>query len=415
MAKNRRLTPYWERLPQFLVYPLQPPAIWLVIGITAAQSVTILFLPGIFWLFILLPLFLMATRYGYEVLARTAEGYLSPPPTSSEVLMSGYELPFKQFVIIVCGLLAIWAVSMVLGGPLTLATALMVYALLPASVIVLAWTEQLGPALNPATLVQLVIAMGWHYAALFGLLLLIHQMPNYIAGVMPPQLFPFPGMFAVLALQTHFTLVLFHLMGYFLLQFGHRLGIESPGLGDDEDGASNEDYTLFEQFMDQGKYGAALGEIREIAGRWPDDMTVQRRVHRTAQLAEDRQAMADSADRLIVNHLQAGREAAAADIAAETLDQMADYRPQDGGLFLGLTRGLRARGQAREAVRLCNGFHKAFPGHADTPELYGLVARIFREDLRQEKQYDAICRFLKQNYPDHPTTVSVTAFHRDGG
>lgn len=413
MGNKRRVTPYWERLPRFLIYPFQPPAIWLVATIAIGQSVTILMLPGFLWLFILLPLLLMAARYGYEALARTAEGYLSPPPTSSEVLMSGYELPVKQFVIVVCGFLAIWAAGAVLGGPLTLVVAVIVYALLPASVIVLAWTEQLGPALNPAMLTQLVMAMRWHYAALFGLLLLIHQMPNYIIGVMPPQLFPFPGIFVVSALQIHFTLVLFHLMGYFLLQFGHRLGIESPGLGSDDD-ADSEDYSLFERFMDEGNYGAALGEIREIARRQPDDVTVQRRLHRTAQMAGDNKALGDAADQLIANHLAAGREAAAAEIAAETLAQMPDYRPQKGDLFLGVARGLRGRGQGREAVKLCNGFHKAFPDHSDTPELYGLVARIFREDLRQEKQYDAICRFLKQNYPDHPMTVSVTAFHRDG-
>ncbi len=410
MPAKPSITPYWERLPRFLLYPMQPPALWVVLGLGAAAAIIF----QIFWLSLItlalmLGVLAVGVRYSYEVLARTAENQLAPPDI--DTLLAGYDLPFKQFAIIICGIVAINLVAMMLGAGPAFLISLAVYFLLPASAIVLAWTESFTAALNPAMLIQLVMAMRWHYGALFGLLFIIGQGPNYIFLLVPPGLPPFVWFFLVAAVEVYFVLVLFHLMGYFLLQFGHRLGIEPPD--PDGDDAADDDYGLFEQFMERGQYGAALGEIREIAARSPDHLETQRRMHRTALLAEDHQAMAQATDRLIGVHLEAGRESQAASIAAETLAQIPDYRPRQGHAFLGLARGLRKQGKPREAVRLCNGFHKRFANHQDIPELYGLVARIFREDLGQDQQYDALCRFLKAHYPDHPTTISVTTFYRE--
>jgi tetratricopeptide (TPR) repeat protein len=389
---------------------MQPPAIWVVLGIAAVAAIILqLFGRSLITFSLMLGVMVVVVRYGHEVLAHTAENQLTPP--DAETLMAGYDLPLKQFAIIVCGIVGTNLVWMMIGAGPAFLVSLAVYFLLPASAIVLAWTESFTAALNPAMLVQLVTAMRWHYAALFGLLFLIGQGPIYIFKLFPPGLPRFMWFFLAPAVEVYFILVLFHLMGYFLLQFGYRLGIVPP----DPEGAeaSDEDYSLFEQFMERGQYAAALGEIQEIAARAPDDAETQRRLHRTAMLAEDHRTMAKATDRLIALHLDAGRENQAAAIAVETLAQMPDYRPQTGGAFLGLARGLRTQGKPREAVKLCNGFHKRFPDHADIPELYGLVARIFREDLGQDKQYDALCRFLKANYPDHPTTISVATFHRD--
>jgi len=415
MARAHLVTPYWERLPRFLLYPLQPPAIWLVLAVAAVGAIVAQGgLLGMIAPLIMLAVLFVVLRYGYEVLSRTAENDVTPPPASADVLLSGYELPLKQFAIIVCGLVAALYSGQLLNAFIAMAINLAVYALIPASVIVLAWTRSFLTALNPAMLIQLVLAMRWHYAALFGLLFVIGQAPNYFYAFLPPGMPVLPAVFIGLAAEFYFLLVLFHLMGYFLLQFGPELGIETAE-PPDEASKADEDYSLFEQLLERGDYSAALAQIREIASRWPEQTSVQQRLHRTAQLVQDHTVMARGADQLIAHHLAAGREDEAANVAAETLDQMPNYRPQRAELFLGLARGLRRQGHIRAAVTICNGFHKHFPDHGDIPELYGLIARIFREDLGQENQYAALCQFLKQQYPDHPTTISVTAFHREGG
>lgn len=406
MGRHHSPLPYWERMPRFFLYPLRPPALFLVLGTGLLGS--LLYQSGPLVLIgAIVILLLVAMRYGYEVLARTAEGEDAPPGLSAETLFHGYELPFKQLAILIVGGLVAALLQLPLPDGLAGAVSFAVFALMPASIMILAWTRSLTAALDPSALVQLVCALRWHYLALYGLMALTNSGPSQVLRLLDAQDSPQLVIFLIVSVQAFFTIMGFHLMGYFLYQFGDRLGLSTAWDAGDDEAMPGEDFSLVEQFMGERNYAAALAELQDIASRHPDDLTLLRRMHRAAQLAGDGKAVAATAERLIAAHAAAGRGGEAASVWLETLGHLPDYRPLCAEAYLPLVQTLRQRSELRQAVALANGFHQRFPDSGDVPALYCLVARIFREDLSQESRFLAIHRFLTARYPDHPAVAAL--------
>jgi len=402
------ITPFWQRMPKFFQYPFRKPALWVLLGVTGGGL--ILSQIPILGPLALLALFLAVMKYAYEVLAETAEGYMEPPGITSDRSGTGLLLPLKQWFVY----LAIGFVTYLVGASIGPAAALLVFIaaliLLPASVIALATTTSLRAALNPVLLIQMVRRIGWAYAALYGMLLLLYAGSGTVVDLFSSIL---PGIALwMLALFSsfYFTFVMFHLMGYVLYQYHEPLDflpeavIEAGGPTSVDD-----ELTLFEQFLAEEKYSAATAELLQVIHEHPDNLELKQRLHRLAQLSDDRQLMLRNGRELIAAYLDHDRVRDAVNLYLDCSRADPGFRPERPEDYAPLAQALLERGNGKSAVQLANGFHKRFPEHPATPGLYVLAAQVFCDELSREDQARAILDYVIKHFPQSPDTRRAKA------
>lgn len=105
-------------------------------------------------------------KYAYVLLAHVANGHTEAPAVSAEMLS-----PFEQrpLMLLLWALLA-FAAFQVLGPRGGWLVTSLLALMLPASVAVLGLGWGAGESLNPVTLLRMVRGLGWHFAAILGLI-----------------------------------------------------------------------------------------------------------------------------------------------------------------------------------------------------------------------------------------------------
>lgn len=397
--RSAQITPFWHRLPAFFLYPFHPRSLIVLVGL-AVVTITAGTLPLLGALGTVLLLTLFLTKFTLDILARTAEGHLDPPPLDSETLSQGYELPFKLFGIYIAIGLATATVAFFLGW-LAIIFFLIALFLLPASIMTLAFTRSLGQALDPGELFRMVKATGWGYVALLGCLLLLNggsstALQWFGQGLPPEQL-------AVLSmlLQYYFSFVMFNLMGYLLFQYHDRLGYEPLG---DVDGAEETDpaRATIQQFIDEENYPAAIAELKRLVQREDDNVDTRLWLHRVARTAGDERTLMGNAGGLIEDLIDAGRVRDATEIYRTCQDIDAQARPARAGDYYPLASMMLAANEPGRVLRLANGFHRNFPDSTELPRLYLMVAEVMAEHRQQPEQAQKLLDFIARRFPDHP-------------
>jgi len=404
MQRAQRVKPFWHRFPAFFAYPFHPRALIVLVVVSAIPA----FAAGetLLALAIVLASTLVATKFAFDILARTAEGRLDPPRLDGETFTQGYLLPIKQIAIyfvigITTGLLFLF-VHPLLGVAFLFAALF----LLPASIMTLAFSRSLAEALSPGTLIRTVRATGWGYVALLGCLFLLNggastALQWFGQGLPPAQL-------TVLAsfLQFYFTFVMFHLMGYLLYQYHDRLDYQPEGL--EPAGETDPDRARIQAFIDEEKYDAAIAELRRLAQR-DEDPDLRMWLHRVATLAGDDRALLGNAGPLLEGLIDAGRVRDATSVYRTCQDVDPEARPARGTDYLPLARMLVDRGESGRALRLASGFHRSFPDHPDLPNLYLLVAHILAEDKGQPEQARTVLDYIVRRFPRRPEAQQAEA------
>lgn len=404
-----KITPFWHRIPRFFQYPLRPPALWALLGATGL-GVVLAMIPIIGPLAMLV-LTLAVMKYAYEILAETAEGYLEPPPLNNDRSGTGLIIPLKQFAIyFLIGLLVVLSAQS-FGSAAALLVAVLALVLLPASIIVLATTASLGAAINPLLLAQMVQRIGWPYAALYGMLVLLYVGSGAVVGLLAGTL---PGvlLYAVsLIAGYYFTFVMFHLMGYAVYQFHMELDFLPEAIIESGEGEPtlDDELALFEDFVADEKYDAAKAELLAVIARRPDELALKQRLHRIAQLSGDRALLARNGRQLISEYVDAGRVREAMNVYLDCQREDATFRPARAEDYAPLAQTLREGGKSKAAVQLVNGFHKRFPEHPATPSLYVLAAQVFSEDLARDDQARAILDYVLRRFPRSPDSRRAKA------
>lgn len=403
-----KITPFWHRIPQFFQYPFQKPALWVLLGGTGI-GVVLSMIPIIGPLAMLV-LTVAMMKYAYEVLAETAEGYLEPPEINSDRSGTGIVIPLKQFAIYFLLGVLIVLIGQSFGGVAALLFAIVALILLPASIIVLATTASLVAAINPLLLAQMIQRIGAPYAALYGMLVLLYvgsgAVVGLFTGILPPLVLYVASLFA----GYYFTFVMFHLMGYVVYQFHVELDfLPETVIESGEMQTLDDELGLFEQFLAEEKYGAAKAELLAVIARYPDKVELKQRLHRIAQLTEDKDLLARNGRQIISEYIDSKRLREAVNIYLDCVRVDAGFRPGRAEDHAPLAHALRDRGDSKLAVQLINGFHRRFPEHPSTPSLYVLAARMFSEDLARDDQAKAILDYVVKNFPRNPDTRQAKA------
>ncbi|MCK5885656.1 MAG: hypothetical protein KAG70_04080, partial [Alcanivorax sp.] len=218
------VVPFWQRVGAFFRYPFHTDPLIVIAICTLVPVVAPANIIGlIIWLVLALALF----KYTYAVINHTAEGHLKPPAVSVAFTGSGFDIVVLQLLVFVLMGGLVGAAAM-MGGPILmmLAVAFVVLAL-PASIMVLAMERSVGAAVNPMNLAMLISRIGTPYFLLYGYLILltlasgaaqdfaVNHFPMWVAQ-------PLAGF-----LNSTFTLILFHMLGYLLFQDQEELGFAS--------------------------------------------------------------------------------------------------------------------------------------------------------------------------------------------
>ena len=413
MSSLPPIQPYWRRFGSFFLYPLsfEPLLACLGFGVLAGLAGAVFFPAN---LLLQLVVLVATLRYGYKVLERTARGHLDDAQLLVHPGHGGKYLPYKQFVVIAIGLsLSAYAASI---GGVHLAMVLLVFLglLLPANTMLLAVTNDLGESIAPPRLWALIHGIGMPYLGLCACLLLLSSSSAALLGwlvpVVPPMLVGALGGF----LGAYFMVAMFRLMGYALYQYHDVLGL-AVDVGFERQTASvarpdpaTRRATETAALIREGRFAEAIDLARAELAENPGDQAANLRLHRLlcAVPGEERAMLAHAAEWLPAL-MRNGRERVAVDVIEAVWKHEPAYSLPLGAFILPLAQAFFDARRYAGAARLIKGFDRRFPGHADTPAVYLLGARLLIEHQRDEMQARRVLAAIREHYPDSPAATEA--------
>ncbi|MDX1800564.1 MAG: hypothetical protein R3303_06500 [Marinobacter sp.] len=399
------VVPFWNRLSAFFRYPFHMDPL---IVIATCTLVPALLGRNLIGLLITLMLLLALFKYTYAVIRHTAEGHMKPPPLATAFSGSGFAIVILQLVVFAVMGGLIFSAGLI-GGPLLamLALAFVVLAL-PASIMVLAMEQSVSAAVNPMNLATMISRIGWPYFLLYGYIVLL-TLASGVAQDFAMNHFD-PGLAQVIAgfLNSTFTLILFHMLGYLLFQYQEELGFasdlqDSPDTEQDghRDRSRRVDADIDINLKD-GHYDRVLVILQDSLKRDPTNP------HRLGQLYQLLSARHDTAELYRQHPRLLGWLASRSD-AEGLVDLLAileqaepGFRLDDAELSVRCARLLYQHGDYRIALRLLQDFHKRFPDHEQLAPAYLLVAQTLANGLNQWEKATAFLNFIGKKCPGHP-------------
>lgn len=400
-----KITPFWERLPQFFLFPLQGMNP-LVLAMFSFASLLAFVMPlprPLDFLVVELLILLAGVRRGFMAMDAISRGYLTP--ADQELMQPDPDrvnLPWKLLAIMVAWSFAVSVVALVSQ---TLAWLLWLFTLLtlPAMVMALSMTNRFDKAVNPGLWIEIMRGVGKPYLAL----LLFQFLLSGGTAAALPLLAPFlRGWLALPILNftfLYFLLIMFAMMGYVLYQYHWVLGVDVDERNLRQIAATPQQSADDEiaRCLAEGNLQAALDISYDQQRNEPDNVAVQERYNKLLIMAEKTDRAIEHGRRLLSLLLQKNLHAQAV-AAFKRLQQLdAEFRPAYPAEILRLAMAAKAVREFELALQVVRAFDKRHPGHADIPEIYFLSAQILSEAFRRDDQARQILRALCERFPQH--------------
>ncbi|PKM43671.1 MAG: hypothetical protein CVV05_12435 [Gammaproteobacteria bacterium HGW-Gammaproteobacteria-1] len=436
--------PFWNRLPRFFIMPFQAqPLVMLVVMVVLSALVGY---RSISSLLVQLVLLLVYYKYVYAMLAHRARGHEEAPPVMQALSGEGLGLAFKQFAVFVILFFPLGIIGNLAGPTAAMAYYIVAMLCLPASIMALAVEGNVGAAVNPSILFGIISRIGAPYLALFFLLGVLSSGPNVVLELLTDRLGAdfialqemgedeidpaeatriteafMDKLFGIIIpvavlLNGYFTMVMFNLMGYVLFQYHHRLGLEVDvdveGLAAPDAAAAREHPLLgdVEALIQEGRLEQAVTMLRARVLQNRGDRVLRDRFHRLLALTGDVKRLTGHGAEYIGMLLQGSDRAKAVQVWRDCRQADPDFKLDSPDQVYPLAQTMFSVGEYKSVVALGNGFHKRYPGHADIPRLYLLVARALSEGLNQEQKALPILQLLAQTYAEHPVAPEVKQY-----
>lgn len=408
------IPPFWNRLPRFFTYPLQPRPLVLMI-VLAAAGTFLAWLP-----FVSLILWGILIKYSYAALRNTMHGNLQPPEVSHETITEDFGQVFKQI-----GLFALIGIGVAmafgqLGPAAGIASLLFVVLFLPSMVIVLVISNSIIAALNPLAFVTLALRIGWGYLLMYLFLVLLLMAPLALAQTftssMPETLLQFLSIFA----NQYYTIIAYNLMGYVILQYHEEVGYEvpvedfrdqAPVLKGSPSDARGEEKSTTHPILGQldilikdGKFDDAVSLIQKgLAGRVPD-RSLSGRYYTLLKLTNRIPEMLSQAAMHLQHLVQGGEKGEACTVYIECIAHDPQFTPEPEALFE-VSGWLTEQGNIKGAAAALVKFIKNNPDHPLSPKAHFILGKMFHEDLQDPAKAHKVFGRLIQKYPNHEITA----------
>ena len=403
------IDPFWKRLPKIFAYGFYPqPLIFLIViaGITAFFSE-----PG-FLNFLVLTIFaLMILKYSFETLKSTASGDLKPPKISAQTVSADIGQVLKQVVIFV--IIAVVEINLAKTfGPLVLQPLdLIISFFLPAMIMILVSSASLFNAINPVAFVTLVFRIGWGYLLMFVFLYFLKQAPlllsDFVLRFVPPGLHLSLVMFFV----GFYTIIIYHLMGYVILQYHEEIGyqvdqsdfrdptaeVKAPQRIDPDAPVLN----AVNPLIQEGKLDGAIALIMEMTAiSGIKGINLAERYYTLLKMKKKIPEMLKHAGNYLELLVAENNRVKALKVFIECTKIKADFLPDAAALFK-LAGWLNEMGKSKEAIATYRRLVKHYPEHQLVPKAFYRMAQIFQDRLMRPEHARKILAGVKMKYPEH--------------
>lgn len=400
--------PFWERLPQFFIYGLQSSPL----AFSALLALAGLFMPRslILWIALLS----VATKYFHSVIESSSEGVREAPSLVSAFTGEGFSLFFKQMAVFVIALGALWLAADFNSETIFWVVNIAIILLLPASIIRLALSKELGAALSPDQVGEVIKAMGWHYLILCAFLFILWQSPGYVAWMLGSGLPKVVLMPVATFLFGYFGVVMCSMMGYAVFQYQGALGFAIAEEGA-QHGLPETEWRRRRALVEaeirlkEGQSDGALETLGNALQRDPDDLRLNERFHQLLFGLGVRERCLRHLEHYLP--LAARQNPALAATALLNARQFKpDFLPADALVCEQVAAALLDRHKVREGLSLLRNLHQRFPDYPHIPRAYLLAARGFAEGLGQLEPAQKLLAFVRARYPASPLLDQVSAF-----
>lgn len=411
-AEALEIEPFWRRLRQIWLYPLQLGPLLTIVVLAVVQTfVSHLMLVG--WILGLLALGAVY-RYAFLVLRATANGRMEPPEglgdVDSSLGMIQIGLIAAYILLAVVGIVVLALLQLPLLAMAWLALLAVAY---PGSTMSLAIEMNVWHALNPATPLSIMGRLGWPYFVVALLCLLFVFCQVNAESLLAPYL-PMPlDQIVTYALSNYVTIASFHLMGYLIYQYHRELGFEIDAplrlrrLADDPD----------QELLDQCDAWTREGELDKAVQRLGPHLrdrggstALHQRYRKLLTAMGDKDALLDHG-RLWLSVLIAQEKLREAlNLARECIALDPGFRPPHPEQIHPLALAAQQQGQAQLALQLLNGFHQQHPKHKDIPKNLLLASQVLAERFNQDGKARQLLEQLKARYPEHPLIPEVDQY-----
>jgi tetratricopeptide (TPR) repeat protein len=412
------IPPFWTRLHRFFVYPfssIQSISVILVLSLLS----TLLAKSGLLFMGLNLLLWAIMVKYSFESLRMTAEGRLTPPPLSEKVMVEDYGIVFKQIVLYVALILFFFFV-VVPAGPFFIILYLVFCGLtLPSMLTILIINDSLIQALNPVMVVGAIFRIGWSYLLLLLFLLLLSGAPAALYFAVIQHLPEKVQLFMHTIASNYYTLITYHMVGYVILQYHHRVGypvdLETilasmfpAGVAvsqvTDSAATSNPHEDLLDEIgllVQEGNLDAAIALIEQrVDVREIDDPVLSERYVGLLKMQKQEQKLLAYAPRHLELAVKAGSKKDAVALYMHCLRNDKSFAPEAIILFK-IASWLNESEKSKEAIFALNALIKRYPQDTMVPKAYYRAAQIFHERLKNDSQSKKILNGLIRKFPDH--------------
>ena len=404
------VVPFWQRVGAFFRYPFHTDPL---IVIAICTLVPLIAPPNLIGLLIWIVLALALFKYTYAVINHTAEGHLKPPPVAVAFTGSGFNIVILQLLVFVLMGGLVGAAAMI-GGPILMMLALAFAVLaLPASIMVLAMERSVGAAVNPMNLAVLISRIGTPYFLLYGYLILltlasgaaqdfaVNHFPMWVAQ-------PLAGF-----LNSTFTLILFHMLGYLLFQYQEELGFASD-LQDEEGITENHQRDRSSRFdadldmnLKDGNYDRVHSMLLEALKNDRDNPVRVGQLYQLLTARNDARELYRFHPRIMA-WLAARQDGDGLNRLVETLQTLEPgFKLEDPELAVTCANTLYHRGHPKTAIRLLQDFHKRFPNSDQLAPAYLIVAQALANGLQQWEKASAFLAFIQKRCAGHPVHQDI--------
>jgi len=405
------LTPFWNRLPKFFLYPLQPVPLILTIVLAVFGSI-FFFVP-----MVQLVVWIVMMKYAYAVLIQTGTGALRAPEVTTELVTEDIGQVFKQFVIfIILGMITgfVFRTTGPVGG---FAFTAFVAIFAPAMIMVLVATNAIIPALNPMIFVPIVSRIGGRYFLMYLFLFFLYVAPSALLA-MVPKVVPFPVLkFFSLFFNQYYVLVSYHLMGYVLLQYHEEIGydVDYEHFMDNQETGKRAKVDEKEQLLtsigilaQKGRFDDALALVKSETGGKIDGVELSDQYLKLLQLAGKKEEAIAYAPKHLSLLVKGNQKQKAVDLFGKlTAKGAAVTNPDD--LFT-LAGWLKARHDYKQAFKCYTDFVKTSKGHKKVPEAYFELAQLMHEQGKNSIKAEKVLKGMIQKFPDHHLVPEAKAY-----
>ena len=405
-ARKDAIEPFWLRLRQITLYPLQKEALFTISAFALLRILG--FLPGSIGRIANLLVAVAVYKYATEVLVATANGRMDAP--------TGYqtdeEVGWLQ-VKLQAGLVILAVLAMVLlPVPLAIAAVVFIGFGIPGATMSAAIDRNLWHALNPVTWVQIMARLGAPYF-LVGVLSFVILMSQLNAqSLLLPFLPTWLGLIVFYFISHYATVVTFHLMGYLIYQYHELLGYEVEERQVIKRPMEAGILADAEELVREGNTQAAEEMLREEIDTRGAIPAVHDRYRKLLALRGDTEKLLKHGREYLNVLINQDQDKKALEVIRECRALDKAFMPTEPGYITRLAHKAAEIGQSQLALEITSGFHRVHPKHPDVAKNYLLAARLLAEKFNKDEQAKALIRQLKTNYPTHPLMPEIDAYEK---